>query len=163
MTALAPFLGTLLLLQAPAPPARAAPAAAPAGASRRPTRASARGDPSKGPVILFLVDNSASLPPLDPDEKRVAALEKMFTFLQGPALSADPVRRRSARSTVDDVSQYNNRGQWTDIYSAFEKVREIVDTDTRRARTSAWSCSPTASWTPIPRSGRTRTSPPGWT
>ena len=39
--------------------------------------------PPAGPVILFLVDNSASLPPLDPDEKRVAALEKMFTFLQG--------------------------------------------------------------------------------
>jgi len=39
--------------------------------------------PGEGPVILFLVDNSASLPPLDPDEKRVAALEKMFGFLRG--------------------------------------------------------------------------------
>ncbi len=70
-------------------------------------------DPSKGPIILFLVDNSASLPPLDPDEKRVAALEKMFTFLQG-----QPYRLilfgAKREISVDDVTQYDNRGQWTD-------------------------------------------------
>ena len=52
----------------------------------RPPRAGAppcRRRPRRGPVILFLVDNSASLPPLDPEEKRVAALEKMFRFLKG--------------------------------------------------------------------------------
>jgi hypothetical protein len=81
----------------------------------------------KGPVILFLVDNSASLPPLDPEEKRVAALEKMFTFLQG-----QPYRlvlfggRREVY--VDDVSHYNNRGQWTDFYFAFLKAKEIAET-----------------------------------
>jgi len=78
-----------------------------------------------GPVILFLVDNSASLPPLDPDEKRVAALEKMFTFLEG-----QPYRlilfggRREIY--VDDVSRYRNNGQWTDFYFAFEKARELI-------------------------------------
>lgn len=76
-------------------------------------------------MILFLVDNSASLPPLDPEEKRVAALEKMFTFLQG-----QPYRlllfggRREI--FVDDVAKYNNRGQWTDFYSAFDRARELT-------------------------------------
>src|SRR6188508_1405001 len=81
--------------------------------------------PSEGPVILFLVDNSASLPPLDPEEKRVAALEKMFTFLQGR-----PYRlilfggRREVY--VDDVTRYRNNGQWTDYYAAFEKAHELI-------------------------------------
>ena len=52
---------------------------APTPAAPSPTASPVTG----APVILFLIDNSASLPPLDPDEKRVAALEKMFTFLQG--------------------------------------------------------------------------------
>jgi hypothetical protein len=77
------------------------------------------------PVILFLIDNSASLPPLDPQEKRVAALEKMFTFLQG-----QPYRlilfggRREV--FVDDLQRYRNNGQWTDYYFAFTKAREIM-------------------------------------
>ncbi len=81
--------------------------------------------PAKGPVILFLIDNSASLPPLDPSEKRVAALEKMFTFLQGQRyrLILFGGRREIA---VDDVSQYRNNGQWTDFYAAFEKAKELV-------------------------------------
>ncbi len=80
---------------------------------------------AKEPVILFIIDNSASLPPLDPEEKRVAALEKMFTFLQGK-----PYRlilfggRREV--FVDDVSQYRNTGQWTDFYWAFQKAREMM-------------------------------------
>src|SRR5829696_8001793 len=81
--------------------------------------------PEKGPVILFLVDNSASLPPLDPEEKRVSALEKMFAFLEG-----QPYRlilfggRREVY--VDDVTNYRNNGQWTDFYFAFLKVKELV-------------------------------------
>ena len=81
--------------------------------------------PEKGPVILFLVDNSASLPPLDPEEQRVAALEKMFTFLEG-----QPYRlilfggRREI--WVDDVSHYRNDGDWTDFYFAFVKAREVA-------------------------------------
>jgi hypothetical protein len=79
----------------------------------------------KGPIILFLVDNSASLPPLDPEEKRVEALEQMFTFLEGR-----PYRlvlfggRREV--FVDDVHRYRNNGQWTDFYFAFERVKELV-------------------------------------
>jgi len=81
--------------------------------------------PGSGPVILFLVDNSASLPPLDPDEKRVAALEKMFTFLQGQPyrLVLFGAKREIA---VDDVTKYNNRGQWTDFYWAFSSARDLV-------------------------------------
>jgi hypothetical protein len=97
------------------------PALLVAAASASPSPAPAR----PGGVILFLIDNSASLPPLDPDEKRVVALEKMFTFLEG-----QPYRlilfggRREI--FVDDVSKYRNNGQWTDFYFAFEKAKEVI-------------------------------------
>ncbi len=78
------------------------------------------------PVILFLIDNSASLPPLDPDEKRVAALEKMFTFLQGQPYRLVLFGGRH-EIYVDDPSKYNNRGQWTDFYFAFDKMREVAE------------------------------------
>jgi hypothetical protein len=91
MSALAPFLGTLLLLQsspspaparanAPAKAARQAPHAAPAHPASLSPPAKASAEKGKGPVILFLVDNSASLPPLDPDEQRVAALGRSSPF-----------------------------------------------------------------------------------
>jgi hypothetical protein len=71
------------------------------------------------------VDNSASLPPLDPEEKRVVALERIFGFLKG-----QPYRLilfgAKRETSIDDLSQYNNRGQWTDHYFAFEKAKEIV-------------------------------------
>lgn len=117
MVALAPFLGTLLLIAAP-------PSPAPSPGAKAASPAPPEGAP-KGSVILFLVDNSASLPPLDPEEKRVAALEKIFTFLKGQPYRLILFGARREIS-VDDVSQYNNRGQWTDFYSAFDKVREIV-------------------------------------
>jgi hypothetical protein len=81
--------------------------------------------PGAGPVILFLVDNSASLPPLDPGEKRVAALEKMFTFLQGQRYRLVLFGGRQ-EVFVDDVSRYRNDGQWTDFYHAFAKAKEIA-------------------------------------
>lgn len=93
-------------------------------ASPQPPAAVAAPSPS-GPVILFLVDNSASLPPLDPEQKRVDALEKVFGFLKG-----QPYRlilfggRREI--FVDDVSRYRNNGQWTDLYFAFDKARELI-------------------------------------
>jgi hypothetical protein len=81
--------------------------------------------PGVGPVILFLVDNSASLPPLDPDEKRVAALEKMFTFLQGHRYRLILFGARD-EIAVDDASRYRNDGQWTDFYYAFLKAKELA-------------------------------------
>ena len=54
-----PALLALVLQAGPALPGEGAPSPPPA---------------SEGPVILFLVDNSASLPPLDPNEDRVKAL-----------------------------------------------------------------------------------------
>jgi hypothetical protein len=78
-----------------------------------------------GPVILFLIDNSASLPPLDPGEKRVAALEKMFTFLKGQRYRL-VLFGGSREVFVDDVSKYRNDGQWTDFYHAFVKAKEIA-------------------------------------
>lgn len=95
-----------------------------ASPSPRPS-ASAPPAPAEKPVIVFLIDNSASLPPLDPDEKRVAALEKLFRFLKG-----NPYRlvlfggRREI--FIDDVTRYHNTGQWTDYYHAFVKAREII-------------------------------------
>jgi hypothetical protein len=83
--------------------------------------------PKPGPVILFLIDNSASLPPLDPQEKRVEALEKMFTFLEGQPYRLILFGARS-ELYVDDPSRYRNNGQWTDFYFAFDKARELMQT-----------------------------------
>jgi hypothetical protein len=113
MDALGVLLGLLVLAASPSP--AAPPPSPPAGAP-----------PKAGePIILFLVDNSASLPPLDPDEKRVAALEKMFTFLQGQRYRLVLFGGRR-EIFIDDVSRYRNNGQWTDFYFAFEKARELT-------------------------------------
>jgi hypothetical protein len=79
-----------------------------------------------GPVILFLIDNSASLPPLDPQEKRVEALEKMFSFLKGQRYRLILFGGRQEIS-ADDVTRYRNNGQWTDFYFAFVKGKEVID------------------------------------
>jgi hypothetical protein len=108
---------TLLALWLLAAPPASAPPVSPSAA--KPSA------PVTGPVILFLVDNSASLPPLDPDEKRVDALQKMFGFLEG-----QPYRlilfggRREV--FVDEPARYRNNGQWTDLYFAFEKAAELI-------------------------------------
>jgi hypothetical protein len=73
------------------------------------------------------VDNSASLPPLDPNEKRVAALEKMFSFLQGHRYRLILFGGKD-EITVDDVSRYRNEGQWTDFYHAFVKAKALAAT-----------------------------------
>ncbi len=90
-----------------------------------PGEASGSPPPGQGPVILFLIDNSASLPPLDPAEKRVAALEKMFTFLRGQQYRLI-LFGGSREIAVDDVSRYRNDGQWTDFYHAFLKAQEVA-------------------------------------
>lgn len=84
-------------------------------------------DPARaeGPVIVFLMDNSASLPPLDPEEKRVAALEKMFSFLEGQPYRLILFGGRT-ETFVDDASRYRNNGQWTDFYFAFAKAKELI-------------------------------------
>lgn len=111
-----PLLVTGILLAASVQPSHSPPA---------PPTSSLPASGKEGPVVLFLVDNSASLPPLDPEEKRVDALEKMFTFLQG-----QPYRlilfggRREL--FLDDVSRYRNNGQWTDLYFAFDQAREVM-------------------------------------
>src|SRR5438876_8939316 len=132
--AVGPSLLSLAVMAAPAVAAAASPhpfrpaaVSSPAPASAGPsssTSPAATKAPS-GPTILFLIDNSASLPPLDPQEKRVEALEKIFTFLRG-----QPYRlvlfggRREI--FVDDPSHYNNKGQWTDFYFAFDKAKELA-------------------------------------
>src|SRR4029450_7065049 len=113
MVILTAVLGYLLLV-APTP----SPAAAASSPSPSPT------PPPHGPVIFFLVDNSASLPPLDPDEQRVAALEKMFGFLKGQPYRLILFGGRE-EVYVDDVSRYHNDGQWTDFYFAFKKAHEL--------------------------------------
>ena len=89
------------------------------------TGAPASPAPSAGPVMLFLVDNSASLPPLDPDEKRVVALEKMFGVLQGQRYRLILFGAKREIS-VDDSSLYRNDGQWTDFYHAFVKAQQVA-------------------------------------
>jgi hypothetical protein len=106
------------------------PAASPSASASPSTEvaAPAAPAPAKGPTILFLIDNSASLPPLDPQEKRVEALEKMFTFLQGRPYRLVLFGGRH-EVFVDDVTRYKNNGQWTDFYYAFDKARELMASD----------------------------------
>jgi hypothetical protein len=112
MSVCACVVGGLLLFAPPTPRPTASPSPlAPSNPGR--------------PVILFLIDNSASLPPLDPDEKRVVALEKMFAFLKDQPYRLVLFAGRHEIS-VDDVTRYNNRGQWTDFYYAFDKARDLV-------------------------------------
>lgn len=113
MTFLALPLALLLAAATPAPPATPSPGTPPAARE------------ADTPVTIFLVDNSASLPPLDPQEKRVAALEKMFTFLGGSPyrLVLFAARRETV---VDDTSHYTNRGQWTDFEVPFMRARDIM-------------------------------------
>jgi hypothetical protein len=106
-----PALLVLALQAGPVLPGRGAPSPPP---------------PGEGPVIVFLVDNSASLPPLDPQEKRVAALEKMFTFLKGHRYRLVLFGGKDEIS-VDDVSHYRNDGRWTDFYHAFLEAKELAE------------------------------------
>jgi hypothetical protein len=107
-------------------PALALLALLPLAASPSPRPSPSASPASEGPTILFLVDNSASLPPLDPDEKRVAALEKMFTFLEGRPYRLILFGGRQ-EIFVDDVTKYRNNGQWTDFYFPFVRVRELIE------------------------------------
>jgi hypothetical protein len=115
-----------------------------------------------GPVILFLIDNSASLPPLDPGEKRVAALEKMFGFLRGQRYRLILFGGRK-EVFVDDVSRYRNDGQWTDFYFAFLKAKELAasypkNTDLRMVLlTDAIADPDPAEWKDVPAGWDPRT------
>jgi hypothetical protein len=112
--------------------------------------------PATGPVILFLIDNSASLPPLDPSERRVTALEKMFGFLKGQRYRLILFGGRREIS-VDDVSRYRNEGRWTDFYHAFLRTKEIAaeypkGTDLRMVLlTDAIPDPDPADWPDVPR------------
>ncbi len=77
------------------------------------------------PVLIFLVDNSASLQPLDPEEKRVTALEKMFGFVDGQPYRLVLFGGRH-EIFADDPHRYKNDGQWTDLYFAFVKARDLM-------------------------------------
>jgi hypothetical protein len=98
--------------RSPSPSSSPAPAVSPAAA---PTT----------PVLIFLVDNSASLQPLDPEEKRVAALQKMFGFVEGQPYRLVLFGGRH-EVFADDPNRYKNDGQWTDLYFAFVKAREVM-------------------------------------
>ncbi len=99
-----------------------------AAAPATPDRAVAPPGPAANtsePVILFVVDNSASLPPLDPEEKRVEALERVFSFLKGQRYRLILFGAKSEIS-VDDVTRYRNNGQWTDFYNALDRARQLM-------------------------------------
>jgi hypothetical protein len=117
-----------MLAAAPTPRAARSPSPPAASPSASPEAATPAAPPATGPTIIFLIDNSASLPPLDPQEKRVEALEKMFTFLPGRPYRLVLFGGRHEVS-VDDVTKYRNNGQWTDFYFAFEKARELMAGD----------------------------------
>jgi hypothetical protein len=105
-----PVLLALALQAGPATPGEGAPSPPP---------------PGEGPVILFLVDNSASLPPLDPGEKRRVALAKMLGFAEGQRERLVLFGGKEELS-VDDPERYLNDGRWTDFYHAFRKAEGII-------------------------------------
>jgi len=76
-------------------------------------------------VILFLLDNSASLPPLDPDTRRRDAIEKIYSFLRGQPYRLILFGGRN-EIYVDAPQHYRNAGKWTDFFFAFEAVREVA-------------------------------------
>lgn len=76
-------------------------------------------------VILFLLDNSASLPPLDPDTKRRDAIEKIYSFLKGQPYRLILFGGRN-EIYVDEPQHYRNSGKWTDFFFAFQAVREVA-------------------------------------
>ena len=76
-------------------------------------------------VILFLLDNSASLPPLDPDTKRRDAIEKIYSFLKGQPYRLILFGGRN-EIYVDAPQHYRNAGKWTDFFFAFQAVREVA-------------------------------------
>lgn len=76
-------------------------------------------------VVLFLIDNSASLPPLDPAGKRKAALDKIFTFLNGQPHRLILFGSR-AEISVDKPELYRNDGQFTDFFFAFQEVEDLM-------------------------------------
>jgi len=103
-------LVSFALLAGPRQPGQATPAPPPA---------------ADAPVILLLVDNSASLPPLDPHADRVVALEKTFGFLKGYRYRLILFGAKGEIS-VDDPSRYRSDGRYTDFYHAFARARELV-------------------------------------
>jgi len=105
-----PVLLVLALQAGPAPLGEGSPSPTPQG---------------EGPVVVFLVDNSASLPPLDPEEKRRVALQKMLGFVEGSRQRLILFGGQSELS-MDDTERYRNDGQWTDFYHAFRKTEGIV-------------------------------------
>ena len=76
-------------------------------------------------VILFLLDNSASLPPLDPDTQRRDAIERIYSFLKGQPYRLILFGGRD-EIYVDAPQHYRNAGQWTDFFFAFQAVREVA-------------------------------------
>ena len=90
----------------------------------------------------------------------MAALEKMFTFLQGRPYRLILFGGRH-EVFVDDATKYRNNGQWTDFYFAFEKARELMQADYPPGTEFRMVLSPTPSSIPRPRTGRTWTCPEG--
>jgi hypothetical protein len=76
-------------------------------------------------VILFLLDNSASLPPLDPELQRRDAIEKIYSFLKGQPYRLVLFGGRS-EIYIDAPQHYRNSGQWTDFYFAVEAAEKIA-------------------------------------
>ena len=76
-------------------------------------------------VVLFLLDNSASLPPLDPDTHRRDAIEKIYSFLRGQPYRLILFGGRK-EIYIDAPQHYRNAGQWTDFFFAVQTARDVA-------------------------------------
>jgi len=76
-------------------------------------------------VLLFLLDNSASLPPLDPELQRRDAIERIYTFLEGQPYRLVLFGGRK-EVQIDSPQHYRNSGKWTDFYFAFQAAQQLT-------------------------------------
>ncbi len=76
-------------------------------------------------VLLLLLDNSASLAPLDPNVQRREAIERIYGFLRGQPYRLILFGGRK-EVHIDQPQYYRNVGKWTDFYFAFQATQELM-------------------------------------
>jgi hypothetical protein len=76
-------------------------------------------------VLLLLLDNSASLPPLDPEVQRREAIERIYSFLKGQPYRLVLFGGRK-EIHIDEPQYYRNSGKWTDFYFALQATQEVM-------------------------------------
>ncbi len=82
---------------------------------------------SKNGVIIFLVDNSKSVPKFDPEENRKKVLNEILDIARKNGYITRLVLFGGRDEIVmDDISKFNNSGLHTDFYYAFKAAIDLT-------------------------------------